>query len=84
MRYINQFVWKDRVKLDDWKTMMQYVKKGGYIFNFDLKSGYHHLDLFQSHQPYTGVNSFLVEGRVRYFFLDSFMFRIDVRAVHIY
>ena len=27
--------------------MMQYVKKGGYIFNFDLRSGYHHLDLFK-------------------------------------
>ena len=51
LRYINQFVWKDRFKLDDWKTMMQYAKKGGYIFNFDLKSGYHYLDLFQSHQP---------------------------------
>ena len=63
--------------------MMQYVKKGGYIFNFDLKSGYHHLDPFQSHQPYTGV-SFFVEGRVRYFFLHSFMFRIDVWALHIY
>ena len=63
----NQFVWKDRFKLDDWKTMMQYVKKGGNICNFDLKSSYHHLDLFQSHQPYTGF-SFLVEGRVRYFF----------------
>ena len=45
--------------------MMQSVKKGGYIFNFDLKSGYHHLDLFKRHQPYTGF-SFLVEGRVRY------------------
>ena len=83
LRYINQFVWKDGFKLDDWKTMMQYVKKGGYIFNFDLKSGYHHLDLFQSHQPYTGI-SFLFEGRVRYFFLHSFIFRIDVWALHIY
>ena len=50
LRYIDQFVRKDRFKLDDWKTMMQYVKKGGYIFNFDLKNSYHHLDLFQSHQ----------------------------------
>ena len=55
LRYINQLVWKDRFKLDDWKTMMQYVKKGVYIFNFDLKNGYHHLDLFQSHQPYYRV-----------------------------
>ena len=53
--------------------MMQYVKKGGYIFNFDLKSGYHHLDLFQSHQPYTGF-SFLVEGRVRFFFFTVLCF----------
>ena len=46
--------------------MMQYVKKGGYIFNFNLKNGYHHLDLFQSYQPYAGF-SFLVESRDRYF-----------------
>ena len=32
--------------------MMQYVKKGGYIFNFDSKNGYHQLDLFQEHYPY--------------------------------
>ena len=72
LRYINQFVWKDRFKLDDWKTMMQYVKKGGYIFNFDLRSGYHHLDLFQSHQPYTGF-SFLQDQDQ-----DSFLLRVEL------
>ena len=43
------------------------------MFNFDLKKGYHHLDLFQGHQEYTGL-SFLVEGRVRYFFFTVLCF----------
>lgn len=60
-------------KLDDWKTMMQYVKKGNFMFSFDLKSGYHHIDLFVGHQQYTGF-SFIMEGRVRYFFFTVLCF----------
>lgn len=29
LRYINQFVWKQKFKLDDWTVMFEYVHKGG-------------------------------------------------------
>ena len=28
----------------------------GYLFQFDLKSGYHHLDIFDEHQTYLGFS----------------------------
>ena len=49
-------------------TQYMYAKEGGYIFSFDLKNGYHHLDLFRGHHMYTGF-SLLVRGLVRYFSL---------------
>ena len=34
------------------------MKKGDYVFTFDLKSGYHHVDIHQEHWKYTwGVGS---------------------------
>ena len=53
--------------------MIQYVRKGSFMFSFDLRHGYHHLDLFEGHQMYTGF-SFLVGGRVRYFFFTVLCF----------
>ena len=53
-------------RLDDWKMMMQYVHKGDFIFSFDLKSGYHHLDIFSGHQQYLGF-SVRFGSHIRYF-----------------
>ena len=66
LRHINQFIWKQRFRLDDLKIMMQYAHKGDFIFSFDLKSDYHHLDIFSSHQQYLGF-SFWFGSRIRHF-----------------
>jgi len=31
-------------------------EKGDYLIKFDLKSGYHHLDIFEAHQTYLGFS----------------------------
>ena len=46
LRYVNLHIWKDRVKFEDWKVFSNYLTKDGYLFKFDLKSGYHHLDIY--------------------------------------
>ena len=76
LRYINQFIWKQRFRLDDWKIMMQYVHKGDFKFSFDLKSGYHHLDIFSGHQQYLGF-SFRFGSRIRYFSFTVLCFGIS-------
>lgn len=75
LRYINQFIWKQKFKLDDWRVMFEYVRKGDFMFVWDLTSGYHHLDLFLSHQQYFGF-SFEFHGQKRYFYFTVLMFGV--------
>ena len=30
--------------------------RGAYMFSFDLKSGYHHVEIFEGHQTYVGFS----------------------------
>ena len=53
LRYLNQFLLKDRFKYDNLRTAMQ---TGDYMFTFDLKSGYHHVDIHQQHWKYLGFS----------------------------
>ena len=47
-RYINEHLYKDKIKFDDWKCFENYLEHtDGFVFNSDLKSGYHHVDAFE-------------------------------------
>ena len=39
-----------------------YLARDGYIFNFDLKSGYHYVDIYPQHQTYLGSHRLLMES----------------------
>lgn len=56
LRHVNQYVWKEKIKFEDWRVLSKYVNKEGFLFNFDLKSGYHHIDIFPEHQTYLGFS----------------------------
>ena len=56
LRYVNKFLRKMHVKYEDWKTAMSYFSRGAYMFSFDLKSGYHHVEIFEGHQTYLGFS----------------------------
>ena len=43
--YVNQFLWKDKFKYEGLDLVPQMFKRGEYFFTFDLKSGYHHVDI---------------------------------------
>lgn len=47
---LNNFLQKTHFKLDDWKIGLQDISKDAFIFTFDLKSGYHHLDISFDYQ----------------------------------
>ena len=55
-----------KTKFEDWKTLSNFLSKDGYLFKFDLKSGYHHLDVFPPHQTYLGF-SWIIDGELKYF-----------------
>ena len=52
LRYVDHFIMKLRIKYDDWKIASLMFRKNGYMFSFDLKSGYHHVEIFQPHQTF--------------------------------
>ena len=41
-------------------------QKGDFLFKFDLKSGYHHVDIYEPHQRYLGF-AWEVKGIVTFF-----------------
>ena len=54
LKYLNQFLRKDKFKYEDMKTAMQMLVAGDFMFKFDLKSGYHHVSIYKSHWKYLG------------------------------
>ena len=66
LRHVNQFVFKQKIKFDDWKIMEQFLAEGGYVFSFDIKQGYHHIDMHPDSIPYLGF-SWEVNGVTKYF-----------------
>ena len=51
---LNTFVKKNKVKFEDWKVVVQYFEQDCYMFKFDLKSGYHHIDICVAQQSFLG------------------------------
>ena len=67
LRYVNMHLCKDKIKSDYWKCFENYLQANkGYLFKFDLKNGYHHIDIFDSHQTYLGF-SWHIKGATKYF-----------------
>ena len=51
LRYVKNNVYKQTIKFEDWRTALEYFESGSFFTKFDLKSGYHHLDIFLSTSP---------------------------------
>ena len=50
LRVVNACLYKRKVKLDDHNKALDYFTLNGFMIKFDLKSGYHHLDIFPDHR----------------------------------
>ena len=66
LRYINSHLYKDPIRFDDWRAFENYLVSDSFCFKFDLKSGYHHVDIFHEHQTFLGF-SWAKDGNYRYF-----------------
>ena len=54
LRYLNQFLYAPHFKYEDLRVAALLFEKHEYLFKFDLKSGYHHVDICSEHQKYLG------------------------------
>jgi len=66
LRYLNQFLWKDKFKYEDIRIAMLMFQKNDFMFSFDLKSGYHHVEIYKPHRRYLGFQ-WIHEGRAQFF-----------------
>ena len=63
--FLNRYVACPSFKMEDYKTALSLIDKGGYIFSFDLKDGYHHLNIHPDFRDLLGFK-FTHEGRTMY------------------
>ena len=54
LRLVNFFVRKEKIKFEDWNTALQLFKNDSLLFKFDLRSGYHHVDICCQQQTFLG------------------------------
>ncbi|XP_067654066.1 uncharacterized protein [Haliotis asinina] len=66
LRFVNQFVYKRKIVFEGYKTALDFVQDTGFMFKFDLKSGYHHIDIHSSQQQYLGF-AWNANGIIRYY-----------------
>ena len=55
-----------KFKYEDLRSLSQVLEEGHWFFTWDLKSGYHHVDICLEHQTYLGF-SWQFNGVIRYF-----------------
>lgn len=60
-------------KFEGVKEAKQYAKKGKYMVKFDLRSGYHHINIHLQHQKYLGF-SWIVDGKEKYYIFSVLPF----------
>ncbi|CAC5379968.1 unnamed protein product [Mytilus coruscus] len=56
MSQLNKHIKREKIKFEDWKIAIQYFDKNMYVylFKFDLKSGYFHIDICPQQQTFLG------------------------------
>ena len=54
LRYLNQFMHIVKFKYEDLRTAALLFETHEYLFKFDLKSGYHHIDIHPEHFQFLG------------------------------
>jgi len=62
MSVLNEYVEKNKFKLEGWEDMFNYASSSNYGIKFDLKKFYHEIDICESHKQYFGFMYQMVEG----------------------
>lgn len=66
LRHVNQYLLKCKFKYEGLEVVTQMFEKGDYFTTFDLKSGYHHVDIHKDHWQYLGL-AWEFNNTTRYF-----------------
>ena len=78
-RHINQFIHEFSFRMEDVKVAREIFQKGYFLFSFDLKSAYHHIEIFEHHRKYLGFQ-WQINGINKYFVFNVLPFGISSAA----
>lgn len=77
LRILNACLHKRKIKFEDHRKVLEYFSHGGFMIKFDLKSGYHHLDIFPQHRKYLGFCWQFLDGSKKYFMFNVLPFGLS-------
>ena len=83
LRYVNVHIPKEYVRYDDWRIFTIFLEENGWAYKFDLKSGYHHIDVHETSQKYLGFSREEKRGP-SVFCIQGFTVWVDVCSSHIH
>ena len=66
LRHVNCHLVRFKFKYEDLRSLSKVLQEGHWFFTWDLKSGYHHVDISPDHQKYLGF-AWPFDGVLRYF-----------------
>ena len=73
LRSLNKHLFVQKFKYEDLLVVSQITAKGDWFITFDLRNGYHHIDIGRKHRKYLRF-SFPIDGCVKYFVFTSLPF----------
>jgi hypothetical protein len=73
MSILNEYVEKNKFKLEGWEEMFNYASSSQFAVKFDLKKFYHEIDICESHKKYFGFMYQMVEGGPHEYFVWATM-----------
>ena len=66
LRHVNACLVKPKFRYEDLRSLSKVFQRGFWFVTWDLKSGYHHVDIYEPHQTYLGF-AWPYLGTQRYF-----------------
>ena len=76
LRHVNPHLYKYKFKCEDICVAQQLLGEGYYLFTFDIKSAYHHIEIFESHQTYLGFQ-WQYHGKTTFFVFNVLLFGLS-------
>lgn len=76
LRHVNPHLFKYKFKCEDVHTAKNLLGEGYYLYTFDIKSAYHHVEIFPIHRTYLGFQ-WHYKGKMTYFVFNVLPFGLS-------
>ncbi|XP_070536512.1 uncharacterized protein [Ptychodera flava] len=75
-RHINLCLFKFKFRCEDVSLVRQVFSRGDFLFSFDLKSAYHHIEIFEPHRTFLGF-AWPFDGVLKFFVFNVLPFGLS-------